>query len=142
MIASAKAMDKEISQKIFIKNKILTPKYFIFTFNKTNKELISLVKKKLNFPVVIKPINEGSSVNVYICTKNNLSRKIKLLKDYKKILIEQFIPGREIQSAIIGKKKLGAIELKPKRKFYDYQAKYNSNAKTEHIIPVDLPKKK
>ncbi len=142
VIASAKAMDKEISKKIFIKNKILTPKYLIFTFNKTNKELISLVKKKLNFPVVIKPINEGSSVNVYICSKNNLSRKIKLLKDYKKILIEQFIPGREIQSAIIGKKKLGAIELKPKRKFYDYQAKYNSNAKTEHIIPVDLPKKK
>ena len=142
VIASAKAMDKEISKKIFIKNKILTPKYFIFTFNKTNKELISLVKKKLNFPVVIKPINEGSSVNVYICTKNNLLRKIKLLKDYKKILIEQFIPGREIQSAIIGKKKLGAIELKPKRKFYDYQAKYNSHAKTEHIIPVDLPKKK
>ncbi len=57
-------------------------------------------------------------------------------------MIEQFIPGREIQSAIIGKRKLGAIELKPKRKFYDYQAKYNSNAKTEHIIPVDLPKKK
>ena len=142
VIASAKAMDKEISKKIFIKNKILTPKYFIFTFNKTNKELISLVKKKLNFPVVIKPINEGSSVNVYICTKKNLSRNIKLLKDYKKILIEQFIPGREIQSAIIGKRKLGAIELKPKRKFYDYQAKYNTNAKTEHVIPVDLPKKK
>ena len=141
VIASAKAMDKEISKKIFIKNKILTPKYFIFTFNKTNKELISLVEKKLNFPVVIKPINEGSSVNVYICTKNNLSRNIKLLKDYKKIMIEQFIPGREIQSAIIGKKKLGAIELKPKRKFYDYQAKYNPKAKTKHIIPVDLKTK-
>ena len=94
----------------------------------------------MNFPVIVKPVNEGSSVNVYICTKNNLSRKIKLLKDYKKILIEQFIPGREIQSAIIGKKKLGAIELKPKRKFYDYRAKYDSKAKTEHIIPVDLPK--
>ena len=140
VIASAKAMDKEISKKIFIKNKILTPKYFVFAFNKTNKELISLVKKKLNFPVVIKPINEGSSVNVYICTKNNLSRNIKLLKDYKKVMIEQFISGREIQSAIIGKKKLGAIELKPKRKFYDYQAKYDAKAKTKHIIPVDLKK--
>ena len=141
VIASAKAMDKEISKKIFLKNKILTPKYFIYNFNKTNKELISFVKKKLNFPVVIKPINEGSSVSVHICNKNNLLKKLKLLKDYKKIMIEQFIPGREIQSAIIGKKKLGAIELKPKRKFYDYQAKYNSNAKTEHIIPIDLPKK-
>ena len=142
VIASAKAMDKEISKKIFIKNKILTPKYFIYTFNKTNKEITSFVKKKLNFPVVIKPINEGSSVNVYICNKNNLLKNLKFLKDYKKIMIEQFIPGREIQSAIIGKKKLGAIELKPKRKFYDYQAKYNSNAKTEHIIPVNLTKKK
>ena len=42
----------------------------------------------------------------------------------------------------MGNKMLGAIELKPKRKFYDYQAKYNSNAKTQHIIPVDLPKNK
>ena len=142
VIASAKAMDKEISKKIFLKNKILTPKYFIYNFNKTKKELISLVKKKLDFPVVIKPINEGSSVNVHICTKNNLLKNLKLLKHYRKIMIEQFIPGREIQSAVIGKRKLGAIELKPKRKFYDYQAKYNSNAKTEHIIPVDLPKKK
>ena len=57
-------------------------------------------------------------------------------------MIEEFIGGREIQVAIMGNKKLGAIELKPKRKFYDYQAKYNSNAKTKHIIPVDLPKKK
>ena len=65
-----------------------------------------------------------------------------MLKNYKEILIEQFIPGREIQAAIIAKKKLGAIELKPKRKFYDYQAKYNSKAKTEHIIPVNLSKKK
>ena len=54
-------------------------------------------------------------------------------------MIEEFIGGREIQVAIMGNKKLGAIELKPKRKFYDYQAKYNSNANTQHIIPVELP---
>jgi D-alanine-D-alanine ligase len=80
-------------------------------------------------------------VNVFICNKSNIYRKLKLLRDYKKIIIEEFIPGREIQSAIIGKKKLGAIELKPKRKFYDYEAKYNPKANTEHIIPVDLSKK-
>ena len=141
VISSAKAMDKEISKRVFKKNKILTPKYFLYTFNKTNKKLTSEIEKKLGFPVVIKPINEGSSVNVFICTKRNLFSKLQHLKDYKKILIEQFIPGREIQAAIIGKKKLGAIELKPKRKFYDYQAKYNLKAKTEHIIPVDLSKK-
>ena len=141
IISSAMAMDKEISKKIFIKNKILTPKYFIYSFDKSKKKLINIIQKKLHFPVVIKPINEGSSVNVFICTKENIISKLRILKNYKRILIEQFIPGREIQSAIIGKKKLGAIELKPKRKFYDYQAKYDYKAKTEHIIPINLPKK-
>ena len=54
----------------------------------------------------------------------------------------EFIPGREIQASILGKNKLGAIELRPKRQFYDYKAKYNSKAKTEHIIPVNLTKSK
>ncbi len=141
VISSAIAMDKELSKKIFIQNNILTPKYFAYTFNKSKSDLLKIINKKLRFPVVIKPINEGSSVNVYICNKSNIFKKIKILRNYKKIIIEEFVPGREIQAAIIGKKKLGAIELKPKRKFYDYQAKYNSNAKTQHIIPVDLSKK-
>ena len=140
--ASAKAMDKYISKKLFIKNKILTPKFLKFSFDKSKVELNTLIKKKLGFPVVIKPINEGSSVNVFICDQFNIHKKLKLLGMYKEILIEEFIPGREIQAAIIGRKKLGAIELKPKRKFYDYKAKYNSSAKTEHIIPVNLPKNK
>ena len=141
VISSAIAMDKELSKKVFIKNKILTPKYILYSFDKSKIDLIKIINKKLKFPVVIKPINEGSSVNVFICSKSNIFNKLKLLENYKKIIIEEFIPGREIQAAIIGKKKLGAIELKPKRKFYDYHAKYSSKAKTEHIIPVDLSKK-
>jgi len=141
VISSAIAMDKELSKKIFIKNNILTPKYIIYSYDKTNHNLIKLINKKLKFPVVIKPLNEGSSVNVFICSKKNFFENLKFLKNYKKIIIEEFIAGREIQAAIIGSKKLGAIELKPKRKFYDYKAKYSSNAKTEHIIPVDLEKK-
>ena len=142
IISSAIAMDKVLSKKIFIKNKVLTPKYLIYSFDNSKKNLIKLIEKKLKFPVVIKPINEGSSVNVFICTKMNIIKNLKLLRNYKKIIIEKFIPGREIQAAIIGSKKLGAIELKPKRKFYDYQAKYNPKAKTKHIIPVDLSEKK
>ena len=142
VVASAKAMDKEISKKIFFKNKILTPKYFKYSFNKSNSELKHTIKKKLGFPVVIKPINEGSSVNVFICNQSNINKKLTFLKNYKKILIEKYIPGREIQAAILEKKKLGAIELKPKRRFYDYQAKYSTKAKTKHIIPVNLTKKK
>ena len=69
-------------------------------------------------------------------------KKLQLLTEYKKIIIEKFIPGREIQAAIIGSKKLGAIELKPKRQFYDYKAKYSKEAKTEHIMPANLSKNK
>ncbi len=141
VISSAIAMDKELSKKIFIKNNILTPKYISYKFDKSKSALIQKINKKLKFPVVIKPLNEGSSVNVFICNKSNIFKKLKLLESYKKVIIEEFIPGREIQAAIIGSKKLGAIELKPKRKFYDYQAKYNSKAMTEHIIPVNLSKK-
>jgi len=140
VIASSIAMDKEISKKIFIKNKILTPKYIKFDYKKKNKNIIKIIEKKLKFPVVIKPINEGSSVHVYICTKKNIIKNLKALSVYNQILIEEFIAGREIQVAIMGPRTLGAIELIPKRKFYDYEAKYNPNAKTKHIIPVNLSK--
>ena len=140
VISSAIAMNKELSKKIFIKNNIPTPKYIMHSYNVPNLKLIRLIEKKLKFPVVIKPLNEGSSVNVFICSKSNITKNLKLIESYKRIIIEEFIPGREIQAAVIGSKSLGAIELKPKRKFYDYQAKYNSKANTEHIIPVNLNK--
>ncbi|MDC0864261.1 D-alanine--D-alanine ligase, partial [Candidatus Pelagibacter sp.] len=141
-IASSIAMDKEISKKIFINNKINTPKFIKYSFDKKSKKLIEKINDKLKFPVVVKPINEGSSVNVYICTKKNITKILKSMESYKEVMIEEFIAGREIQVAIMGNKKLGAIELKPKRKFYDYDAKYNTNAKTQHIIPVEISRNK
>ena len=135
--ASAIAMNKEIAKKIFLRNNIITPKYLIYNFK--NKLIdITSIKKTLGFPVVIKPKNEGSSVNVFICNEKNFLKKMWSLKIYEEIIIEKFIGGREIQVAIMGKKKLGTIELKPKRMFYDYKAKYEINSKTKHIIPVNL----
>ena len=142
VIASAIAMDKEISKKLFTKYKINTPKFLTYSFDKKKSQLVKSIKSKLKFPVVVKPLNEGSSVNVFICSRKNIFKILNSLKNYKKVMIEEFIGGREIQVAILGNKKLGAIELKPKRKFYDYQAKYNTNAKTQHIIKIDLSKKK
>ena len=140
VLSSSLAIDKELSKKIFIKNNILTPRYIKFSFqNKFNKKnIIKKIDKYLKFPVVLKPINEGSSVGVLICNKKNFNINLMKLEKFKDILIEKYIPGREIQAAILGKKKLGIIELKPKRKFYDYKAKYSANAKTEHLIPVDI----
>ena len=143
VLSSSLAIDKELSKKIFLKNKILTPKYikYIFKKNFDKKKIIQKIQRQLSFPVVIKPINEGSSVNVFICNKLNFIKNLLKLKNYGEILIEKYIPGREIQVAILGKRKLGAIELVPMRKFYDYQAKYNKSAKTKHIIPINISKK-
>ena len=144
VLSSSLAIDKELSKKIFIKNNILTPKYLKFSYrNNINKlKLINNLQKKIGFPLVVKPLNEGSSVNVFICNKNNILKTLTKLNEYGEVLLEKYIPGREIQVAILENKVLGAIELRPTRKFYDYQAKYNPKAKTEHIIPVEISKRK
>ena len=101
VISSAIAMDKILSKKVFIKNKILTPKFIEYSFLENKKQIINKIEKKLKFPVVVKPINEGSSVNVFICTKLNVFKNLKSLKSYKKIIIEEFISGREIQVVVL-----------------------------------------
>ena len=145
VICSFNAMDKLISKKIFIKNKIKTPKYF--SINKNNK-ILSLEKKlklkRIIYPVIVKPINEGSSLGVKLCKnkKNLISSTKKLLGKYARVMVEQYIPGQEIQVAIINGKPLGAIELIPRRQFYDYKAKYTKSAKTKHVMPARLSKLK
>ena len=143
VLSSFLAMEKDLSKKIFRKNKILTPNWIKYSFKeKIDQKFLRNIKKKMGFPVVIKPINEGSSVGVYICNVKNIKKNINKLDEYSEILIEKYIPGREIQAAIMGNKKLGAIELVPKRKFYDYKAKYTKKAKTKHIMPANLSKEK
>jgi D-alanine-D-alanine ligase len=142
VLSSMKCMDKEISKKIFNKNKILTAKSVVIKDEEVN--LNKIIKKyKLVFPLIVKPTNEGSSIGVTIC-KNIKSLKLTVkrsIKDYKNLMIENFIDGQEIQVAVMNGKALGAIELKPKRIFYDYTAKYSKAAKTEHIMPANISKK-
>ena len=144
VLASALAMDKELSRLIFKKNNLRVPKYFVLQKNYENDLNKQFKKNKIKFPIVIKPINEGSSLGVSICkNKKQFNTKYKkLIKNYSKVLVEQYIPGREIQAAVMGKRALGAIELVPKRQFYDYEAKYTTKAKTKHIMPAPLSKKK
>lgn len=146
VLSSYNCMNKVISKEIFKKNKILTPKYFVFdkiSFNKVNINNL-LKSKNITFPTILKPINEGSSLGVKICKrKKNFFQKLKsLFKIYQQVMIEEYIAGQEIQVAVIKNKSLGAIELEPKRQFYDYKAKYTKKAKTKHIMPAKLNKSK
>ena len=146
ILSSMNSMDKIISKKAFKKYKINTPAYI--ELNPIN--YLNILKKKkifelrLKYPLILKPSNEGSSIGVKIC-KNfiELKKNInELIKKHKTLIVEDFIGGQEIQVAVINGKSLGAIELKPKRKFYDYKAKYSKSAKTQHLMPANLSKKK
>ena len=144
VLSSFNAMHKINSKKLFIQNKIKTPKFFSISRYNFNKKIIkkTLNNKRIKFPIVSKPINEGSSLGVEICKDlEELFKVIKrLLKKYKELLIEEYIGGQEVQVAVINGKSLGAIELIPKRLFYDYKAKYTKSAKTKHIMPARLSK--
>ena len=143
VISSSIAMDKVLSKFIFKKSKILTPKYFVLNQGSKLNVKNEIKKNKLKFPLVFKPTNEGSSIGVSICKKyDQLMKIIRRNKKYKDVIIEQYVPGQEIQVAVMGNKPLGAIELRPKRKFYDYKAKYSKSAKTQHIMPASISKKK
>ena len=146
VISSFYAMNKILSKAVFNKNKILTPKYFSLKRDQIKKNLLKKLinKNKIKFPIVVKPINEGSSLGVKI-SKNlkELNKNLNFLfKKYDQLLIEKFIGGQEIQVAVINNNSLGAIELIPKRSFYDYRAKYTKSAKTRHIMPARLKKVK
>ena len=146
VISSYNAMNKIISKDVFIKNKIRTPKFFCISLNAFKFKQIKneLKNKKIKFPVVVKPVSEGSSIGVKVCKNSNeLSKQTKILfKKYNALIFEEYIGGQEIQVAVINGKPLGAIELIPRRKFYDYKAKYTKQAKTKHIMPAGINKKK
>ena len=135
ILSSAIAMDKLTSKKIFKDAKISSPEYQVI---KTLEDFQSSI---FGYPCVVKPNNEGSSVGVYIFNEPKKSDEetiIFLLKKYTFLILEKYIPGREIQVAVMGSKALGGIEIVPTRSFYDYEAKYSANAKTKHIIPVKI----
>lgn len=138
VLASALAMDKDMAKRILKNEKIPIAKHFIFTKNNH----VSL--KKIKFPCVVKPLSQGSSVGITIIEGPSLfKRAVKKALEYgPKVMIENFIEGREITAAVLGNKNpraLPLIEIKPRvSKFFDYNAKYEINGSDE-ICPADLP---
>jgi D-alanine-D-alanine ligase len=91
-------------------------------------------------PYVVKPLNEGSSVGVHIVMPGENARPFTA-DDWPfgdEVLVERYVPGREIQVAVMGDRAIGAIEIRPKGRFYDYEAKY-TDGKAVHLMPAPLP---
>ena len=91
-------------------------------------------------PYVVKPINEGSSVGVHVVFQgDNIDLRMIAadLTAHTRVIVEKYIPGREIQVAVMGDRALGAIEIRTKRRFYDYVAKYTPGA-SQHVMPAPI----
>lgn len=134
VMASAIAMNKPVAKELFAAAGMKCADGTIFT----RQEILEGASYPK--PFVIKPLNEGSSVGVTIFLEGdnmNLSELPWTFGD--KVLIETYIPGREIHVAVMGDEALGAVEIKPLGRFYDYEAKYTSG-KAEHLMPAPLSK--
>ncbi|MCH2547423.1 MAG: D-alanine--D-alanine ligase [Alphaproteobacteria bacterium] len=135
VLASALAMDKPMARNVFIANGLLCAEGRV-----CHKDEIIGDSEPMKRPYVIKPSNEGSSVGVHIIMQND--NRFFSGADWPfgdEVLVEKYIPGREIQVAVLDGKALGAIEIKPLGKFYDYEAKY-TDGKAQHIMPAPLEK--
>lgn len=133
VLASALAMDKPVARRLFRDAGLNVAEGLVLTRDEV------LAGDFMVPPYVIKPINEGSSVGVRIVHGgDNAPPFEKVAWPFgDQVLIERYIPGREIQVAVMGDRALGAIEIRPKGEFYDYEAKYTAG-KADHLMPAPL----
>jgi D-alanine-D-alanine ligase len=131
VLASALAMDKCISKLVLDNLKLPTPRYTVCLAGSTFS---------FPYPFIVKPAHEGSTIGINIV--KNEAEVHKALTDAfrydRKVLVEQFLSGREITVGIVNGEPLPIVEVKPSSGFYDYTAKYTKGM-TEYLVPADLP---
>lgn len=132
VLASSMAMDKLITKKIMLGAGLPTPGYYEYTGGEI----------KMKLPVVVKPVDGGSTIGITIVkNKNEFKKAILLAKKYcSKVMIEKYIKGREVTVPVLFGRALPVIEIIPKTAFYDYIAKYTKGM-SDHILPAKLEKK-
>jgi len=135
--ASRLALDKIASKEVFIKNNIPVPAYMVFEKNRYSTDAAD----SLGYPLVVKPQFEGSSIGLSIVREKKLLKEAldKAFLYGDRLLLEQYIEGRELTVGILENKALPVIEIVTRHKVYDYEAKYK-NADTEYLVPARIDK--
>ncbi len=143
VLASALGMNKLMCKRVVSSINVNTSPFTeVFNYNKQKKDIL----KEIGLPVVIKPVNEGSSIGVNMAsTETELDELIgKAKSEFHGVFVEKFIKGKEITVGVITSKSeelvLPILELRPKKGFYDYEAKYTKGM-TEFILPAELDEK-
>ena len=138
ILASALGMNKTVSKQVFRSQGLHVGPYEVIYAGTADR--VHAVIEQIRYPVVVKPHAEGSSVGVsLVFKKEEVDRAVELAFQYgNEVLIEKFIKGKEVQVGILGDRALGAIEIVPKRAFYDYAAKYEQGM-SDHFFPARIP---
>jgi len=138
VLASALAMNKAMSKRVFEREGIPTPRWLLL--HRDDGAPAVDTTRLGGYPLVVKPNEEGSTVGLTIVTKpEDLPDAMQLAFEYgPELLIEQFIPGRELTVAVLGDEALPIVEIKPQGGHYDYESKYTAG-KSEYFCPADLP---
>ncbi len=131
LLASSLAMDKPLAKMLFEAAGIPCPASAIVTPEELRRGQV------MPPPYVVKPIDEGSSVGVHIVEDGDNALPIDDLPADKPVLVEPYIPGRELTVSVMGDRPLGVTELRPHQGFYDYTAKY-TDGKTTHLCPAPI----
>jgi D-alanine-D-alanine ligase len=135
VMASAMAMQKEIAKTLFRAAGVQVPEGLVVP------RLEAARRHLFEPPYVIKPLAEGSSVGVFIVTADHVHPPQELTRhDWsygERVIVEKFIPGKELTCAVMGDQALGVIEIVPATKFYDYDAKYAPGG-SKHLLPAEI----
>jgi len=142
VLASALAMNKAMSKKIFEREGILTPDWFLVEASDlcNLSPIADRVERKLGFPCVVKPNDQGSTVGLTIVNeKGELKKAFDFAKKFStQSLVEKYISGRELTVGILGDQALPVVEIVPEHGVYDYECKYTSG-KSKYIAPAEIP---
>jgi D-alanine-D-alanine ligase len=132
VLSSAMAMNKMVSRTVLTAAGVLVPEGFTL-----HKKDPVCMPKGWNTPVVVKPIEEGSSVGVTIVRKpENFADAVETALRYSEYaLVERFVKGTEVTVAVLDGEILGSLEIEPHREFYNYSAKYDIDGSTHYVPP-------
>jgi D-alanine-D-alanine ligase len=143
VFSSTITLDKDISKIIFTRNNVNTPGWVtLYKMPDDLQDVRSKIYNSIDFPCVIKPNDEGSTVGLTIAQPeikdDDFSKALELAFSYSdKVIIEEYITGRELTVSVIGEEAYPVIEIKPIDGFYDYLHKYTKGM-TEYICPAEL----
>jgi D-alanine-D-alanine ligase len=137
VLSSALAMDKEASRKIFLYHDIPVPPFMVIPDKSSHVHALASIDFSL--PLVVKPVAEGSSVGVSIVrNEEDVMPAFEKAIDYgPRVILEQYIKGKEVHIGILNGNVLGGVEVRPSLEFYNYEAKYTAGL-TEYILPPEI----